>query len=81
MILLLKYKDVYDMPLVVFNQIRRVVGIVCDVIQQTAHPRNLDFLYTSVQQKNHNRRFWGIPEEKKKTKKLERGELLLCLFE
>jgi transposase-like protein len=38
-ILLLKYRDVYDMPLVVFNQIRRVVGIVCDVIQQTAHPR------------------------------------------
>jgi hypothetical protein len=42
---------------------------------------NLDFLYISVQQKNHNRRFWGIPEEKMKKKKLERGELLLCLFE
>jgi hypothetical protein len=33
--------------LVFFNQIRRVVGIVCDVIQQTEHPRNLDFLFIS----------------------------------
>lgn len=68
------------MPLVVFNQIRRVVGIVCDVIQQTAHPRNLDFLYISVQQKNHNRRFWGIPEEKKKKKKNWRGGNYCCVY-
>ena len=34
---------------------------------------NLDFLYISVQQKNHNRRFWGIPEEKMKKKKTGEG--------